>query len=162
VQFNHALWAAPLEIAPEAGATATQLSVRIPNSPSAWPAGFYTVAVLVQRPGESYRRATNQLTLSLAPSIAITPASAPAGNITYTVTSIPDVWPAQRASLLLGDQEILANDHPAQTSTLTFTAASMTAGDYYVRLRIDGVDSLLVDRSVTPPMFDTTQKVTVT
>jgi hypothetical protein len=31
-----------------------------------------------------------------------------------------------------------------------------------VRLRVDGVDSLLVDRSVSPPVFDTSQKVTVT
>ena len=31
-----------------------------------------------------------------------------------------------------------------------------------VRLRVDGVDSLLVNRSVTPPVFDPTQKVIVT
>jgi hypothetical protein len=31
-----------------------------------------------------------------------------------------------------------------------------------VRLRVDGVDSLLVNRAVTPPVFDQTQKVTVT
>lgn len=162
VRFNHALWTAPIEIAPEPGGTATQLSVRIPNNPSAWPAGFYVVEVLVQRPGESYRRSTNQLTLSLAPSITITPTSAPAGNITYAVTSVPDVRPTQRAALLLGDQETLAKDHPAQTATLTFVADNMTAGNYYVRLRVDGVDSLLVDRSVTPPVFTPTQRVTVT
>jgi hypothetical protein len=36
------------------------------------------------------------------------------------------------------------------------------AGEYLTRLRIDGVDSQLVDRSVTPPVFDNTQLVTVT
>jgi hypothetical protein len=30
-----------------------------------------------------------------------------------------------------------------------------------VRLRVDGVDSLLVDRSTDPPTFDASQSVTV-
>ena len=29
-------------------------------------------------------------------------------------------------------------------------------------LRVDGIDSLLVNRAVTPPQFDTSQRVTVT
>jgi hypothetical protein len=38
----------------------------------------------------------------------------------------------------------------------------VTAGLYFVRLRVDGVDSILVNRALTPPEFDTTQEVTVT
>lgn len=165
VRFNHPLWTAPVEIAPEPGGTGTELKVRIPNSPSAWPAGFYTVDIFVQRPGDSHRRSTNQVTLPLAPNMTISIASSPAGNnvfaVTATVTSVPDIWPAQRAALLLGDQEILPGAHPAKTSSLTFGPADMTAGDYFARLRVDGVDSLLVDRSVTPPVFDPSQKVIV-
>jgi hypothetical protein len=162
VQFTHALWGQPVEVLPEAGATASQIQVRIPTLPSFWPAGFYTIAVLVQRPGETYRRITNRQSFALAPSVAIAPPSAPAGDITYTVTASPDVRPEQRASLLLGDQEIVADDHPTQTSTLTFPALAVQAGDYFVRLRVDGVDSLLVNRAVSPPAFDPTQKVSVT
>jgi len=161
VVFNHSLWSDPVEVPPDAGASDTQLPVTIPNQPAAWPAGFYTVEVMVQRPNESYRRATNQLPFPFAPSITIAPPTAPAGNITYTATVTPQVWPEQRAALLLGDKEILADPHPAQTGTLTFQAVGVTAGDYYVRLRVDGVDSILVNRSVTPPVFDPTQKVTV-
>jgi hypothetical protein len=36
------------------------------------------------------------------------------------------------------------------------------AGEHWLRLRVDGVDSVLVDRSVTPPVYDDTQKVTIT
>jgi hypothetical protein len=36
------------------------------------------------------------------------------------------------------------------------------AGTYYVRLRVDGVDSFLINRSLNPPQFDATQKVTIT
>ncbi len=162
VLVNHPLWTAPLELPPDAGATATRLSLTVPNQPAAWPAGLYRLTVLVQRPGETYRRSTNELPLALAPSLTVSPASAPAGPVTFTVTCSPEVRPQQRASLLLGDQEILAEAFTAQTPTLTFKAASLTKGIYFIRLRVDGVDSLLVNRAVTPPVFDQTQKVTIT
>ena len=129
--------------------------------PAAWPAGFYTVSVLVQRPSETYRRTTNQLSFSLAPSITITPNPAPAGSVTFTVTCNPEVWPEQSVSLLLGDQDLPSPPVTAKVSTLAFTT-SLVKGEYFVRLRVDGVDSLLVNRSVTPPVFDPTQKVTMT
>jgi hypothetical protein len=162
VVFHHPLWTAPVEVQPEAGATAVQLSVKIPDMPAAWPAGFYSLAVSVQRPGESSRRTTNQLPFSLAPSLTIAPQSAPAGAVTFTVTCSPEIRPRQRAAFLLGDREILAAEFTSQTPTLTFQAENLTAGVYFARLRVDGVDSLLVNRAVSPPVFDQTQKVTIT
>jgi hypothetical protein len=162
VIFNHPLWTAPLKVAPATGGTSGQLTVVIPAAPTVWPAGFYTVAVQVQRPGETFLRTTNQLSLSVAPTFTISPQSAPAGTITYTLTCNPQIWPQQQASLLLGDQDIPAAAITAQTPTLTFTATNTVAGSYYVRLRVDGVDSLLVNRAVRPPEFDQTQQVTIT
>ncbi|WP_321963638.1 DUF4255 domain-containing protein [Paraburkholderia sp. J7] len=162
VQFMHPLWSAPVEVPPAAGGTATSVKVTLPVQPAVWPAGFYALSVFVQRPGETFRRQTNQLVLAIAPSITITPASAPAGDVVYTVTVSPQVWPSQRASLLLGMNEVVADAHLAQTSTLTFHASALVKGDYWVRLRVDGVDSFLVDRNKTPPVFDKTQKVSVT
>ena len=162
VSFNNPLWAAAVEVAPNPGGSTSQLSVQIPSKPSVWPAGFYTVAVLVQRPGETFRRTTNQLALSQAPTVTIAPASAPAGNVTYTATCSPQVFPGQDASLLLGSLEIPAQSFAAQTATLTFAASNLASGSYFFRLRIDGVDSLLVNRAVSPPVFDPTQQVTVT
>jgi hypothetical protein len=160
--FNHPSWTTPIRVDPAAGGTAEQVKVRIPDQPMIWPAGFYTVAVLVQPPKEDHRRSTNELPFLLAPSITIAPDKAPAGNITFTVTCSPQVWPEQGATLLLGDREIPANAHPIKTSTLMFAATGVLAGEYFVRLRVDGVDSLLVNRAVVPPAFDKTQKVTVT
>lgn len=162
LQFNHSLWSKPVEVMPEPGGTSTQVSVKIPNLVLAWPTGFYTVEFLVQRPNDKYRRVTNQLSFSLAPSTTITPTNAAAGNITYTVTVSPEVRPEQRAALLLGEQEILADTHATSTGTLTFPGQNVAKGEYFVRLRVDGVDSLLVDRTKKPPVFDPTQKVTVT
>jgi hypothetical protein len=162
VQFRHALWNMPLEVAPDPGGSDKQIAVTIPNASDDWPAGFYAVTVLVQRAGEDFLRSTNQLVMALAPTITISPASPAAGNVTFTVTTTPSAWPDQRCSLLLGDQEVLANPHAAKSGTLAFAAGNLVAGSYYVRLRVDGVDSLLVKRAPPPPVFDDTQKVTVT
>jgi uncharacterized protein DUF4255 len=161
VRFNHPLWKAPVEIAPLGGATATVLTVQIPNLPKIWPAGFYAVDVLVQRAGETFRRITNQLTISLAPTVSVAPATASAGAIVYTATVSPEVRPEQRATLMLADQEFLADALVAQSSTVTVSTSGLAAGLYWVRLRVDGVDSLLVDRSKSPPVY-AAQQVTVT
>ena len=162
VVFNHPLWTAPVEVAPQTGGTDKQVSVQIPNLPANWPVGFYTASVLVQRPGEPFRRTTNLVSLVLAPRITVTPASSAGPNITYTVACSPEIRHEQLASLLLGDQEVLAQPHPGQTGSLTFQAQNLSPGDYFARLRVDGVDSQLVDRTAVPPIFDSTQKVTVT
>lgn len=161
VQFSHPLLPAPLEVAPDPGGTDKMLTVTIPNTPAAWPAGFYSICVLVQRPGENFRRATNAMPVTLAPTIGISPPTPAAGNIVFTVTVAPDVLPEQRVMLLLRDKEIAPDPHPVQTGTLTFPAVAMATGDYPARLRIDGVDSLLVKRDAKPPVFDPSQIVKV-
>ncbi len=160
VRFTTSRLAAPL-IEPAAG-TAEQVTVTVPNDPANVPAGFYTVAVRVSTAGQP-DRFTNEWPLQIAPNVSsISPATAPAGDVTFTVTCTPQVLPEQPASLLFGDREILADAHAAQTDTLTFKVTAAEKGDYFVRLRVDGVDSLLVDRTATPPRFDATQKVTIT
>jgi hypothetical protein len=161
VVFKHPLWTAAVEVPPQPGGTSTALAVTIPNQPSTWPAGAYTIAIMVQRAAESFRRSTGQLSLSLAPAITIAPTNAPAGNIALSVTCSPQIQPGQQVSLLVSDQEIKAPAVAVPTATLNFSM-TLTSGVYYVRLRVDGVDSLLVDRSVKPPLFDSTQMVTIT
>jgi len=162
VVFKHPLWDVPIEVPAAAGGMATQVTVPIPNSPAIWPAGFYTVTVLVKRPGESFRRSTNQLAFALAPVAAVTPATIPAAPaLTYTATFTPDVQPGQTMFLLFGDLQIPAEPFVAPIGTATFIAVDAAPGDYFFRLRIDGVDSLLLNKTVTPPVFDPTQKVTI-
>jgi hypothetical protein len=162
VQFSHPLLAAPIPVAPLGTVTATTLTLQIPNLPLVFAPGFYSVSVLVQRPGETFQRVTNAVSIPLAPTVTLAPASAPAGTVAYTATVAPQVLPAQAVSLLLGSAEIVADAHSLQTGTLTFTAPGLTAGTIWFRLRVDGVDSILVDRSKTPPVFDPSQQVTVT
>jgi hypothetical protein len=107
----------------------------------------------------------------LAPEVTNLPASFARnaqGLATVVLDFSPEVLPAQRAALLLGSREVAAEPHPAQTATLTFRvtnptpAASPAAVEHFARLRVDGVDSMLVDRTGPAPVFRADQKVTIT
>lgn len=150
--------------------TPTEISFRVPNEPANLPAGIYTVTVEVTRPTETFSRTTNRLAFSLAPEIT-PPATVPRaanGDVTINLNCRPDVRPEQTAALLLGDREILAQPHPAQTSSLTFMFSNPTPAqapdpvEYSVRLRVEGVDSLLLDRTGAVAVFRSDQKVTIT
>jgi hypothetical protein len=71
----------------------------------------------------------------------------------------------QRASILLGDREVLRPEQtdadPATTNTLVFFIEKAPVGKRFIRLRIDGIDSQLVDRTVTPPEFNSAMEVTI-
>jgi hypothetical protein len=166
IRLTHRLLEDDLVLPPEAGNTDTSLGVTIPNNPVNVPAGFYSLVVSVTRPNETFSRTTNSFMFALAPEMTGLPIAVArvGGNATINVNCRPEVRPEQRATLLLGDREILADAHPAQTGALTFIVTNAVPGEYFVRLRIDGVDSLLTDRADenAPPTFDPTQKVTIT
>ena len=174
IRLSHPLLTADRVLSPQAGNTATQIQFTIPNEPVNLPAGFYSVAVEVIRPGELFSRTTNRLVFALAPEIssAMPMTVARAGNdATINMTCRSDVRLGQRASLLLGDREVERvvpppgpPPPPAQTSALTFVVRNAVPGEYFARLRVDGVDSILFDRSDenAAPTFDQTQKVTIT
>ena len=122
------------------------------------------MSLRITRTGEQ-DRTTNELAVVLAPqvqNIAPNPAVPIGGDITLTITVAPEVRPAQTASLLLSDREVVADPHLAQTNTLVFQIEDAVAGDHFVRLRIDGIDSVLIDHTTTPPIFDRAQRVTIT
>lgn len=165
VVLNHRLFSAPVQVNPLAGATDKLVQFRIPNNAADFPAGVYAVSVGFVNAGKLYRT-TNALGLALAPNNPGMPASPIArdgsGNLNLTVTCAPEVWRGQRASVLLGDRE--ANAAPfnsAKSNTLNFSFPALPPADYFVRLRVDGIESILIDRTVTPPLFDNAQRVTV-
>lgn len=155
----------PVELPITSGNTATRLETAIPNTPASLPAGLYSLALMVQRPGETFRRTTNELTLALAPQITTAlPASFARngdGDVTITLAVKPEVQTAQRVALLLGDLEVTAQPRTSQTNTVSFVVRGAAPGTYLVRLRVDGVDSVVVNRMVTPPEFFN-HRVTVT
>ena len=153
-----------IEVPAQVGGTDTEVRVELPDEPADWPAGFYSLSAVISTAGEE-DRTTNEIPFMLSPrinTIDIVPPSPPvAGVYIATISCSPQVLPEQNASLLLGDREFPVQNHSTTTDTLTFHLADVPAGEYYARLRIDGVDSLLIDSSVTPPVFDASQKVTI-
>ncbi len=129
----------------------------VPNLPADLPVGTYSLRVLVQRPGETTRRESNQLALTIVPRITtampIGVARDAQGDVTVALTCSPEVRPHQRASIIVGALEALAEPHDATTNALSFEIVDAPVGTHFLRLRIDGIDSILVDRSVTPPVF---------
>lgn len=165
VRFNHPLLLNSIDVPVLAGANDRQVSVQIPNDPTDWLVGFYRVEVLILSAGEQ-DRTTNILPLPIAPQIlGIAPANPVvrdvSGDATLTLTTNPQIRPDQRTALLLGDREVLAEDHPLQTDTLEFIIEEAAVGSFHIRLRVDGIDSLLIDRSVTPPVFDNAMEVII-
>ena len=76
----------------------------------------------------------------------------------------PDVLPEQSAILYLADREAVAAARAAATDTLSFVMENApVVENSLLRLRVDGVDSLPVERQPNPDrlVFADDQKVTI-
>ena len=100
---------------------------------------------------------TNSVPLAIAPKITMVPASpVPSGaNIAVSITCTPNLQPGQQVSLIIGSQSAPANDFSAPTNSPTFTFQSLqpTIGAVPVRLRVEGIDSPIIDITAKPPKF---------
>jgi hypothetical protein len=174
-RFRHFRRDEPLELVPAPERSETEVQVTLPAAgdasvPADWPAGVYTVELVVRRP-DVPAWTTNRLPFALAPTLdSITPATEAAGSQPFDLTleCRPQVLADQRVSLLLAGREILpasvatpAGDADAAT-TLVFSVDGLAEGAYVVRLRVDGADSLPIDFTATPPQFDAGQTLTIT
>ena len=169
VQFAHPELVTPIELSPSADSTDTKLSVPLPNDSAAqinWAAGIYSVTVLLQKAVGETNRVSNTLPLRLAPRVtAINPNPATpdgSGNVSLQLTCSPQILPQQKATLLIGERDVVAEAHAMQTDIVSFVVNAAVAGQYVVRLRIDGVDSLPVVQTPSGLAFDASQKVTIT
>lgn len=174
VRFTHVRSGEINDLAPEPGGDGNGFDVRIPPDPPAgpvppgspldparWQAGVYAVAVVIQQAGQS-DRVTNALPVVVAPRLSnLAVAAAPSGT-TVSLTVSPPVRITQTIRLLVGSVEAgpIAFAPPAATN-LSFASGSFPSGAQWIRLRVDEAESLLVDRTVNPPVFDPTQQVNV-
>lgn len=163
-RLTHPRLPAPIDLTPAAGSTDARLRVTLPTDPTRLPAGVYGVSVVL-RDAPDLERTTGALALPVAPEPTAIKATRNGAAVTLTVDVRPAVLASQPVSLIVGDRELVA---PARAvpgpavSQLAFTAAGLAAGPALLRLRVDGVDSDLLDRADTPPsQFDPTRRVTI-
>ena len=121
------------------------------------PAGSYRVVVRVTRPdvlGVDKVYTTNPLVLTLAPQITNLPqtvARAGDGSAAVTINFTPALRDGQRAVLVLGADEFLPQTAGATPTSLAFVIAQAQLGVHLARLRIDGVDSPIIDMDFELP-----------
>jgi len=168
VLLNHPLLATELEIAPatvaDNGSELTFLLAGALPAPGELVAGPLSASVRFTPAGSLVVAETNAVPLVIAPvpDLATVTAIRDADSVDVTLQSDPPVRPRQRATLILGGLEAMAEARAVSTDPLLFTfPASLADGAYPVRLRIDGTESLLIDRSGPTPVFDPSQMLTV-
>ncbi len=135
------------------GGSSSKVSFTVPPVP----AGLYQLSMQVTRAGESTPRPSNTLALVIGPEITtalpITVARGGSGVATIALSVQPQIQPGQSVCLLLGTQEVPHAAITVATGTLTFAVAAVPKGNYFLRLRVDGIDSPIIDRSAVPPAF---------
>lgn len=154
-------WQVALEIAaapaqqPDRPA-ATTAGFSLAGQAAALPVGVYRATLEVTRPdvlAQAKRMVSNRLALTLAPRITNLPqtvARAGDGSATITLQFTPDLRSGQHAMLVLGSDEVAPLAAGATPSSLQFRIPNAQPGSYLARLRVDGIESPIVDMSLPP------------
>ena len=176
VRLAHRRIDPPIEVVPNS-VTDTDVRVTLPNDAAAqgaFAAGQFALSLRFTPAGEVVLRDTNAIPLILAPVPVIAadvglglPAAsalrfAVPPQVVVTLNARPHMRLAQAATLVLDSVEAVAEPRVAAADALTFVfPGSLAAGPHWVRLRVDGADSILLDQSGPAPVFDVTQSLVV-
>jgi hypothetical protein len=173
VRFDSPALPAPIDIAPDVGGNARLRTVTIPDVPASWAAGQFAVSFLAAPAAGDPHYHSNTVAFQLAPVAALPPANVTrptADTIDVTLGMKPDIWPGQRVELILGAAAAIAPSRRVKQSQAVFRLRDLPAGSYPLRLRVDGVESWLVQREVPPtgpdfkpkpPQYDSAQVLSV-
>lgn len=129
-----------------------------------FPVGSYDISARLIMPNETDPRTSNRLGVVIAADITNLPATVARnvdGDAAFTLTFTPALRANQNVSLLLGNREIPPETFTAPTNALDFIARDAEPGAYLARLRIDGIDSPIIDHDANPPTF-LDRRVTIT
>jgi uncharacterized Zn-binding protein involved in type VI secretion len=158
----------PVELL-SAGSTEVRFALSSPNA--VYPAGLWSAGLELSTGTGDARvvMTTNEVALAVAPTVtAGLPArlSRDAGNdVLVELTFVPAPLPGQQVALLFGSRSfvprVVPGQPPRSPDNPQFQVTGVDPGTYPVRLRVAGVDSVLVDRSGDRPRFDGSQLVTV-
>lgn len=157
------------EAPPAEGANAL-IQVRLDSAlGSSLPVGVYRVSASVVRPTESEPRETNRLTMVLAPQMTNLPLAVVrvGGTASFTIDFMPMLRAGQRAVLVLGQHEYLPQGSGSPAASLGFVIPNAPVSPpegWLARLRIDDIESPIIDLSQPPPATPTflNQRVVIT
>lgn len=165
VRFTEMGGVTVLSMAPEAPAAPNRLVVRLPvatalppgnpaegtaTDPASWRIGPYIIDVVV-RQSSGREVVSNALPLALAPaSVASIAAAAP--GVDLTMTCAPPIRPGQSLAILAGQAMVVLPSPIAPAADAMANFEGLVPGsEVPVRLRVDGIDSPVIDLTTTPP-----------
>ena len=141
----------------------TTFDFNMPNLPAALPVGLYQLQLRVLRVGEAEPRTSNVLPVALAPAITSFPPIAMTRGVVNGVANVlslsigcqPEVRVGQKVTLLMDTREAPAQAFTASTATLDFEFADAppAGGTPLLRLKVDDIESIVVNRGARPPAF---------
>lgn len=172
VRFTEVETGAAIELVPTAPPTPEVLRIELPQGPplaadqplagtgadpGAWRIGTYFADLVLTEAGRE--RVTNRLPVTLAPR-ATPVAAADPGGVRITVDCQPRIRRIQSVAIVAGQQEQPLAALGADADQVSAVYAGLPAGTTLpVRLRVAGIDSLVIDPVAKPPRFDPTQLV---
>jgi hypothetical protein len=169
VTLGHRLLGAPHELTFAANTDPSRLTFTLPAAESAgqvWPAGVWSVSVTLTPPGDPDARTTNTAALLLAPrpdaATAVVTRDPITQQVTVTTDVVPQVQPEQVATVSLGAAQATVGPRTLPESQVQATTAPIPPSPgVMLRLRVDGVDSRIIDNSGPAPVFRTDRQVIV-
>ena len=132
------------------------------NLSAGLPVGVYRLELRVLRAGEAEPRTSNPLPVALAPRITFPPIAMTRGvvNGVANVLSLsigcqPEVRAGQKVTLLMDSREAPALPFTTTPPALDFEFADAppAGGTPLLRLKVDGIESIVVNRGARPPAF---------
>jgi hypothetical protein len=169
VRFTEPGTAVVLAMTPQAPAPPNRLVVQLPaiapvvpgspaegtaNDPANWRVGPYFIDVSI-RLADGRHNVSNALPLALAPASTPSAVAVPP-DVAITMSCAPPIRPGQQLAILAGQQMRVLPSPPAAVSDATANYTGLASGDEVpVRLRVDGIDSPVINLTTTPPSLAT-------
>ncbi len=169
VEFSNMQMGPPILMAVPASATATEIEIEL-DAAEGWGSGLYQVRVVLRHPDPDNPAVTvegfsNKVAMLLVPAWSDPTFTRAGSQVTIRLTVSPAIRNGQPVSLIVGMQERPAEEFEGDETSVSFIYPDLPASPpnqpYPARLRVDGMESLLIDRSATPPSFLTTRELEV-
>lgn len=148
------------EFPPITAPSSERLQFDLPTDATIWRSGIYQLSIVIDGPSGSTIE-SNRVPLIIAPQFSNFIAVRNGDNsVSVDIDVEPEIHDNQSVSLILGQNQQLVESFTGQTNAGRFEFPELAAGDYWARVRVDGIDSILINRTLNPPQFDPTQEVT--
>lgn len=143
-------------LAPSNASSASLMQFLLPTARAAdFPVGVYQITARLVPSGEINSRETNRVAMVLAPHILGLPINVTriTGTASFSINFLPELRVGQTVSLILGQQEHSPKAFVAPTASLSFVIANAPVGNHLARLRIDGIESPIINLTTPAPEF---------